>query len=68
MSEIFPFFVISRSFFDDVPQAVMQPIDYRDEIDFTVCSLSFGTVFLKISLPRTAFCLGEVISKKNYFC
>ncbi|KAI1721065.1 arrestin domain-containing protein 15 [Ditylenchus destructor] len=64
--EVFPFFVVTRSFFDDVPQAVMQPIDYRDEIDFTVCTLPFGTVYLRISLPRTAFCLGEMIPAKIY--
>ena len=38
----------------------MRHIDYEDEIDFTVCTLPFGTVRLRISLPRTGFCLGEV--------
>lgn len=57
---MFPFYLISRSYFDDIPNAIMQGIDYRDEIDFTVCSLPFGTVYLQITLPKTAFYLGEV--------
>ncbi|KAI6240144.1 Arrestin-C domain-containing protein [Aphelenchoides fujianensis] len=60
--EIFPFYVVASSFFDDIPSAVMQPIDYKDEVDFTVCSFPFGTVYLRISLPRTGYCLGETIA------
>ncbi|KAH7699973.1 Protein ARRD-15 b [Aphelenchoides avenae] len=62
--EVFPFAVLSRVYFDDIPNATMQRIDYKDEIDFTVCSLPFGTVYLTISLPRTGFCLGETIPAK----
>jgi len=63
-TEVFPFIVVSRSSFDEIPQAIMKNIDYRDETDFTVCSLPFGTIYLVISLPRTAFCLGEQIQAK----
>ncbi|KAI6215282.1 hypothetical protein M3Y94_00367400 [Aphelenchoides besseyi] len=60
--EIFPFHVIASSTFDEIPAAVLQPIDYKDEIDFTVCSLPFGTIFLKIILSRSGYCLGETIT------
>ncbi|KAL3117079.1 hypothetical protein niasHT_007482 [Heterodera trifolii] len=58
--EVFPFLVLAKSYFDDIPHAIKH-FDYQDEIDFTVCTLPFGTVRLQISLPRTGFCLGEVI-------
>lgn len=51
--------MLAKCYFDDIPHAIMH-FDYQDEIDFTVCSLPFGTVRLQISLPRTGFCLGEV--------
>ncbi|WKX93766.1 hypothetical protein Q1695_011212 [Nippostrongylus brasiliensis] len=60
-SEVFPIVVLSRSSFDQVPMNVLSPIDFRDEIDFTCCSLPFGCVSLLISLPRSAFRLGENI-------
>jgi hypothetical protein len=52
--------VLSKSYFEDIPVAMMRHIDYKDEIDFTVCTLPFGTVYLMVSLQRTGFCLGEV--------
>uniref|UniRef100_A0A914HSG5 Arrestin C-terminal-like domain-containing protein n=1 Tax=Globodera rostochiensis TaxID=31243 RepID=A0A914HSG5_GLORO len=58
--EVFPFLVLAKSYFDDIPHAIIH-FDYQDEIDFTVCTLPFGTVRLQISLPRTVFCIGEVI-------
>ena len=64
--EVFPFLVLAKSYLDEVPQAVMRHIDYEDEIDFTVCTLPFGTVRLRISLPRTGFCIGEVIRARIY--
>lgn len=60
LNEVFPFLVVSRSYFDDVPSAIMRQIEYKDEVDFTVCSLPFGTVYLKIIMPRTGYRLGEV--------
>ncbi|VDP18524.1 unnamed protein product [Heligmosomoides polygyrus] len=60
-SEVFPIVVLARSFFDQVPMNVLSPIDFQDEIDFTCCSLPFGCVSLMISLPRSAFRLGENI-------
>ncbi|CAJ0943257.1 unnamed protein product, partial [Mesorhabditis belari] len=60
-TEVFPFVVICRSFFDDVPASCMSPIDYADEIDFTCCSLPFGTITIKVALPRTAFTVGELV-------
>lgn len=41
----------------------MQQIDYKDEVDFTVCTLPFGTVYVRISLSRTGYSLGEVGKK-----
>uniref|UniRef100_A0A1I7ST79 Arrestin_C domain-containing protein n=1 Tax=Bursaphelenchus xylophilus TaxID=6326 RepID=A0A1I7ST79_BURXY len=64
--EIFPFIVVSTSYFDDIPSAVMQPIDYKDEVDFTVCSLPFGTIHIKVSLPKTGYQLGEEIKPAIY--
>ncbi|VDK28618.1 unnamed protein product [Gongylonema pulchrum] len=58
-TEIFPFAVTARSFFDNIPVNIMRNIEYKDEIDFTCCTLPFGTVSLKIHVPRTAFRLGE---------
>uniref|UniRef100_A0A7I4Y070 Arrestin_C domain-containing protein n=2 Tax=Haemonchus contortus TaxID=6289 RepID=A0A7I4Y070_HAECO len=60
-SEVFPIVVLARSFFDQVPVNILSPIDFRDEIDFTCCTLPFGCVSLMVSLPRTAFRLGETI-------
>ncbi|KAJ1346587.1 Arrestin domain-containing protein 15 [Parelaphostrongylus tenuis] len=60
-SGVFPITVVARSFFDDVPMNVLSPIDFRDEIDFTCCSLPLGCVSLMISLPRTAFRVGETV-------
>nr|CAD2198629.1 unnamed protein product [Meloidogyne enterolobii] len=64
--EIFPFLVLAKSYLDQVPQAILRHIDYEDEINFTVCTLPFGVVRLRIGLPRTGFCVGEVkiIAKK----
>uniref|UniRef100_A0A915P5V8 Arrestin C-terminal-like domain-containing protein n=1 Tax=Meloidogyne floridensis TaxID=298350 RepID=A0A915P5V8_9BILA len=59
--EIFPFLVLAKSYLDQVPQAILRHIDYEDEINFTVCTLPFGVVRLRIGLPRTGFCVGEVI-------
>lgn len=59
-TEVFPFVVIARTFFDDVPKNIMKNIEYKDEIDFTCCTLPFGIVSLKIAVPRSAFQLGEV--------
>uniref|UniRef100_A0AC34PWH5 Arrestin C-terminal-like domain-containing protein n=1 Tax=Panagrolaimus sp. JU765 TaxID=591449 RepID=A0AC34PWH5_9BILA len=64
LNEVFPFLVVSRSYFDDVPSAIMRQIEYKDEVDFTVCSLPFGTVYLKIIMPRTGYRLGESIPVK----
>ncbi|KAK6736121.1 hypothetical protein RB195_019038 [Necator americanus] len=60
-TEVFPIVVLARSFFDEVPINVLSPIDFRDEVDFTCCSLPFGCVSLMVSLPRTAFRLGEAV-------
>ncbi|CAB3402450.1 unnamed protein product [Caenorhabditis bovis] len=60
-SEVFPLVVVMRSFFDDVPSNVMSPIDFKDEVDFTCCTLPFGCVSLVMSLPRTAYRIGESI-------
>ncbi|KAL6734675.1 hypothetical protein Aduo_005189 [Ancylostoma duodenale] len=60
-TEVFPIVVLARSFFDQVPINVLSPIDFRDEVDFTCCSLPFGCVSLMVSLPRTAFRLGEAV-------
>ncbi|PAV77029.1 hypothetical protein WR25_06591 isoform F [Diploscapter pachys] len=60
-SEIFPIVVLSRSFFDDIPANIMSPIDFKDEVDFTCCSLPFGCVSVVVSLPRTAYRLGETV-------
>ncbi|CAJ0578497.1 unnamed protein product, partial [Mesorhabditis spiculigera] len=59
--EAFPFVVLCRSFFDELPVNHMSPVDYADEIDFTCCSLPFGTITIKVSLPRTAYTMGEVV-------
>ncbi|CAD5215662.1 unnamed protein product [Bursaphelenchus okinawaensis] len=59
--EVFPFVVVSTSYFDEIPSAVMQPIDYKDEVDFTVCTLPFGTVYIRVSLPKTGYQLGEEV-------
>uniref|UniRef100_A0A914E584 Arrestin C-terminal-like domain-containing protein n=1 Tax=Acrobeloides nanus TaxID=290746 RepID=A0A914E584_9BILA len=63
-SETFPFHVIARSYFEDVPLALMKQIEYKDEVDFTVCTFPFGTVYLRVTLPRTGFRLGELIQVK----
>ncbi|CAI5445886.1 unnamed protein product [Caenorhabditis angaria] len=60
-SEVFPLVVLNRSFFDEVPLNVMSPIDFKDEVDFTCCTLPFGCVSLVMSLPRTAYRIGESI-------
>ncbi|CAD6185784.1 unnamed protein product [Caenorhabditis auriculariae] len=60
-SEVFPIVVLTRSFFDDIPANVLSPIDFKDEVDFTCCTLPFGCVSLVVSLPRTAYRIGEVI-------
>ncbi|KJH41295.1 arrestin domain protein [Dictyocaulus viviparus] len=60
-SEVFPIVVLARSSFDDLPMNLLSPINFRDEIDFTCCSLPFGCVSLVVSLPRTAFRLGETV-------
>uniref|UniRef100_A0A7E4ZVU3 Arrestin_C domain-containing protein n=1 Tax=Panagrellus redivivus TaxID=6233 RepID=A0A7E4ZVU3_PANRE len=64
LSELFPFLVVTRAYFDDLPSAIMRQIEYTDEVDFTVCSLPFGTVYLKIIMPRTGYKLGENIPSK----
>uniref|UniRef100_A0A915BYD9 Arrestin C-terminal-like domain-containing protein n=2 Tax=Parascaris TaxID=6254 RepID=A0A915BYD9_PARUN len=61
-TEVFPFIVVARSFFDDIPQSVMKNVEFKDEVDFTCCSLPFGTVSIKIALPRTGYKIGEVIT------
>ncbi|KHN75826.1 Arrestin domain-containing protein 15 [Toxocara canis] len=61
-TEVFPFVVVARLFFDDIPQNIMQNIEFKDEVDFTCCSLPFGTVSIKISLPRTGYRIGEMLS------
>ena len=66
LSEIFPFLVVSKSYLDEIPSAIMRQIEYKDEVDFTVCSLPFGTVYLKIIMPRTGFRLGEVSIDVHY--
>lgn len=63
--EIFPFLVVASSYFDDIPTAAMQQIDYKDEVDFTACTLPFGTVYISISVSRTGYCLGEVKFRSN---
>ncbi|CAI4230406.1 unnamed protein product [Auanema sp. JU1783] len=60
-SEVFPLVLLARSFFDDIPFNVLSPIDFKDEVDFTCCTLPFGCVSILISLARTAFLLGENI-------
>lgn len=60
-SEVFPLVILTRSFFDDVPLNAMSPIDFKDEVDFTCCTLPFGCVSLNMSLTRTAFRIGESI-------
>ncbi|KAE9415925.1 hypothetical protein Angca_004397 [Angiostrongylus cantonensis] len=60
-SRVFPIVVVARSFFDDLPMNVLSPIDFRDEVDFTCCSLPLGCVSLMVSLPRTVFRLGETV-------
>ncbi|KAI6215779.1 hypothetical protein M3Y94_00424800 [Aphelenchoides besseyi] len=64
--ESFPFFVISSSSFDEIPQSLMRPICCKTDRDFTVCSLPFGRVFLKLSVPRLAYQLGEIITPLVY--
>ena len=76
-AEVFPFLVVTKSYFDDIPSAIMRQIEYKDEgnecliicmctynpriiVDFTVCSLPFGTIYLKVIMPRTGYRLGEV--------
>uniref|UniRef100_A0A8R1HQ55 Arrestin C-terminal-like domain-containing protein n=1 Tax=Caenorhabditis japonica TaxID=281687 RepID=A0A8R1HQ55_CAEJA len=60
-SEVFPLVIFIRSYFDDIPLNVMSPIDFKDEVDFTCCTLPFGCVSLVMSLPRTAYRVGESI-------
>ncbi|VDN01334.1 unnamed protein product [Thelazia callipaeda] len=62
-TETFPFTVISRSFFDDFPEHIMRRIEYKDDVDFTCCTLPFGVVLLKIMIPRSIFQLGEMSRK-----
>ncbi|KAI6228708.1 Arrestin domain containing protein [Aphelenchoides fujianensis] len=62
LAENFPFFVVSSTSFDQVPPSLMRPICCKDDFDFTVCSLPFGRIFLKISVPRLAYQLGETIT------
>uniref|UniRef100_A0AC35ETM7 Arrestin C-terminal-like domain-containing protein n=1 Tax=Panagrolaimus sp. PS1159 TaxID=55785 RepID=A0AC35ETM7_9BILA len=64
IAEVFPFLVVTKSYFDDIPSAIMRQIEYKDEVDFTVCSLPFGTVYLKVIMPRTGYRLGESIPVK----
>ncbi|KAE9552768.1 hypothetical protein FO519_004030 [Halicephalobus sp. NKZ332] len=64
ITEVFPFLVVSKSYLDDIPSAIMRQIEYKDEVDFTVCSLPFGTVYLKVVMSRTGFRLGESIPVK----
>uniref|UniRef100_A0AC35U5Q4 Arrestin_C domain-containing protein n=1 Tax=Rhabditophanes sp. KR3021 TaxID=114890 RepID=A0AC35U5Q4_9BILA len=59
--ENFPFYVFNRTYFDDLPMSTLRKLVYKDEIDFTICSIPVGSVHLYISLPRTAFYLGEEI-------
>ncbi|KAF7634703.1 Arrestin_C domain-containing protein [Meloidogyne graminicola] len=59
--EVFPFLVVAKSYLDQLPLAILKHIDYEDEINFTVCTLPFGVVRLRISLNRTGFSVGEVI-------
>uniref|UniRef100_A0A9J2PEL3 Arrestin C-terminal-like domain-containing protein n=1 Tax=Ascaris lumbricoides TaxID=6252 RepID=A0A9J2PEL3_ASCLU len=66
-SEVFPFIVVARSFFDDIPQNVMKNVEFKDEVDFTCCSLPFGTVSIKIALPRTGYKIGENVMKNVEF-
>ncbi|GMR41766.1 hypothetical protein PMAYCL1PPCAC_11961 [Pristionchus mayeri] len=60
-SETFPFLVISRSFLNKLPTNLLSPIDYSEEIDFTCCTLPFGSVSFKVHLKRTAFVIGETV-------
>uniref|UniRef100_A0A1I7YER7 Arrestin_C domain-containing protein n=1 Tax=Steinernema glaseri TaxID=37863 RepID=A0A1I7YER7_9BILA len=60
-TQTFPFYVFTKSFFDDFPISVLRPMETKDEVDFTVCALPFGTVSTRISVARIAYCLGETI-------
>ncbi|KAK0424165.1 hypothetical protein QR680_008524 [Steinernema hermaphroditum] len=64
-TQSFPFYVFAKSFFDDFPSTVLRPIENKDEVDFTVCALPFGTVSTRISVSRIAYSLGETI---DVFC
>ncbi|TKR96987.1 hypothetical protein L596_010922 [Steinernema carpocapsae] len=60
-TQTFPFYVFTKSFFDDFPSGLLKPMENKDEVDFTVCALPFGTVRSKIAVARVAYCLGETI-------
>ncbi|MFH4979585.1 hypothetical protein AB6A40_006294 [Gnathostoma spinigerum] len=61
-TEVFPLNVISRSYFDELPQATLQELRYCDEVEFTCCALPLGVVYLYVVLPRMAYFVGETLS------
>jgi len=40
---------------------VLKAAEHQDEVDFTCCTLPFGTVSVRVSMPRTAFQMGEIM-------
>ncbi|CEF59352.1 Arrestin-like, N-terminal domain and Arrestin C-terminal-like domain and Arrestin, C-terminal domain and Immunoglobulin E-set domain-containing protein [Strongyloides ratti] len=61
VEENFPFYVFNKTHFDDLPISMLRKLVYKDEIDFTICSIPAGSIYLFIGLPRTAYHLGEEI-------
>uniref|UniRef100_A0A0N4ZAV2 Arrestin_C domain-containing protein n=1 Tax=Parastrongyloides trichosuri TaxID=131310 RepID=A0A0N4ZAV2_PARTI len=61
VEENFPFYVFNKTYFDDLPISMLRKLVYKDEIDFTVCSIPAGSVYLFLGLSRTAYHLGEEI-------
>uniref|UniRef100_A0A0N5BLW2 Arrestin_C domain-containing protein n=1 Tax=Strongyloides papillosus TaxID=174720 RepID=A0A0N5BLW2_STREA len=61
VEENFPFYVFNKTYFDDLPVSMLRKLVYKDEIDFTVCSIPTGSIYLFIGLPKTVYHLGEEI-------